>query len=189
MTDQQSLDDIAALLARYPGVTSTRGFTSERDDIVHLRFRCNDFRSLKRIASCAVADLSPYAVKDCTGKVIRLNVNLNHGPLAKGNPKPVSTHQTGLATKALIGNINFLESANPNTAYKAQPLTHKTHPDGPGKATTWHHEDYAVGKNNNGVMTFLLVSSTANNGVLSHIGGMSDFKTLYNRNNPKNPIK
>ena len=62
MTDQQSLDDIAMLLARYPGVSSSRGFASDRDNNVHIRFRCNDFTSLKSIASCAVAANVPIKV-------------------------------------------------------------------------------------------------------------------------------
>jgi hypothetical protein len=55
MTDQQSLDDVAMLLMHYPGVSSARGFLPDNDGKVWIRFRCNDFTSLKAISSCAVA--------------------------------------------------------------------------------------------------------------------------------------
>jgi hypothetical protein len=55
MTDQQSLDDIAMLLMKYPGVSSAAGGTSEAGGKVWIRFRCGELESLKAIASCAVA--------------------------------------------------------------------------------------------------------------------------------------
>ena len=55
MTDQQSLDDIATLLMKYPSVCSAAGFKSDRDGKVRIHFRCSEFASLKAIASCAAA--------------------------------------------------------------------------------------------------------------------------------------
>ena len=55
MTDQQSLDDIADLLSRYPDVVTTLSNRSVSDNYVRIRFRCGDFTSLASIASCAVA--------------------------------------------------------------------------------------------------------------------------------------
>ena len=54
MTDQQSLEEIAKLLLRYPGITQAVVFRNPRQKSVHVRFRCVDATSLKSIASCAV---------------------------------------------------------------------------------------------------------------------------------------
>jgi hypothetical protein len=70
MTDQQSLDDIAMLLMQYPGVSSARGFTSGSDGSdgkVWIHFRCSEWRSLKAIASCAVAANVVITVGDPDG--------------------------------------------------------------------------------------------------------------------------
>lgn len=51
-TSQQSLDAIATLLARFPGVSSVLGFVSESGD-EGFHFRCTDFESLKEIGRAA----------------------------------------------------------------------------------------------------------------------------------------
>lgn len=54
MTDQQSLDDIKALLLTYPGINSAVVFRVQTCDEVHIRFRCNDAESLRSIAASTV---------------------------------------------------------------------------------------------------------------------------------------
>lgn len=54
MSYQESLDAIALLLMKFPGVSSAAGFLSD-DETVSIHFRCADFESLKVIGSCAVA--------------------------------------------------------------------------------------------------------------------------------------
>ncbi len=54
MTDQQSLDEIAKLLLKYPGITSAVVFQVPDRPEVHVRFRCVDANSLTAIARCTV---------------------------------------------------------------------------------------------------------------------------------------
>lgn len=54
MTDQQSLDDIKALLLVYPGISSAVVFRTPNSNTVHVRFRCVDARSLRSIAATSV---------------------------------------------------------------------------------------------------------------------------------------
>ena len=54
MTDQSSLEEIAKLLLKYPGITSAVVFRISESNRVRVRFRCADAASLKSIASCAV---------------------------------------------------------------------------------------------------------------------------------------
>lgn len=49
MTDDQSLEETAKLLLRYPGITSAVAFRNPGRKSVHIRFRCIDIVSLKAI--------------------------------------------------------------------------------------------------------------------------------------------
>ncbi len=69
MTDRQSLDDIAMLLMRYPGVSSARGFLSDNDGKVWIHFRCSELTSLKAISWCAVAANVLMTVGDPNGRL------------------------------------------------------------------------------------------------------------------------
>jgi hypothetical protein len=54
MTDKHSLDEIAHLLQKYPGITSATAVRISEKNTVYVRFNCADIDSLKSIAWCGV---------------------------------------------------------------------------------------------------------------------------------------
>lgn len=68
MTDRDSLNTIAELLSRWPGVSSAAAFRND-DGTVSIHFRCRDFESLKEISRCTVAANVPFSVCDPHGRM------------------------------------------------------------------------------------------------------------------------
>lgn len=93
MADQESLDTVALLLMKYPGVSSAAGFAVDVTT-VSIHFRCSNFESLKAIGSCAVAANVPVSlwnpdsslcyeepgVEDCPFSVVVEDECLEDGP-------------------------------------------------------------------------------------------------------------
>ena len=69
MTDKQSLDEIAGLLLKFPGITSAVVFRPPDRPHVHVRFRCIDAASLKAIASCAAWANVTIVLRDPSSRI------------------------------------------------------------------------------------------------------------------------